>query len=255
MKRLLKFSVFICITLIYCSCNNSGVKTNISSADSLDGKKTDTSKSGKEVPIDCPLKKQGINMNHMKPFADVEKYIEFLERKDRAIWQKPDATIEAMDLKGTETIADIGAGSGYFSFRFASKLPKGKVIAIDVEPEMVRHIHHKTISEKNKNIEVILASGDDPKVPANVNVVFICDVLHHLNNRAKWLTKLNSELNKGTRLILIEFKEGNLPEGPPEKIKITSKEMISSVSGAGFILIKKNTILLPYQNYFEFIKK
>ncbi|MBW2184350.1 MAG: methyltransferase domain-containing protein, partial [Deltaproteobacteria bacterium] len=56
-------------------------------------------------------------------------------------WQRPDAIIEELDLKGDESIADVGAGSGYFSFRFASMLPKGKVYAIDIEPEMIRYIH------------------------------------------------------------------------------------------------------------------
>jgi ubiquinone/menaquinone biosynthesis C-methylase UbiE len=200
------------------------------------------------------MRKYGIDMHNMKPFADVEKYIEFLERKDRAIWQKPDSVVSFMKLKGNETIADIGAGSGYFSFRFANALPKGKVIAIDIEPEMIRHIHHKAMTSKIKNIEVALASADDPKVPDKVDVVFICDVLHHLTNRAKWLAKLYSEVSKGTRLILIEFREGELPQGPPEKMKISSKEMLSVVSGAGFTLIKKDSTLLPYQNYFEFKK-
>jgi ubiquinone/menaquinone biosynthesis C-methylase UbiE len=160
-----------------------------------------------------------------------------------------------MNLKGNETIADVGAGSGYFSFRFASKLPKGKVIAIDIEPEMIRHIHHKVMSSDIKNIEVVLASEDDPKISEKVDMVFICDVLHHLINRADWLKKLSSELNKGTKLILIEFKEGNLPEGPPEKIKISGKEMVELVSGAGFALVEKNVTLLSYQNYFVFKKK
>jgi len=201
------------------------------------------------------MRKYGMDMKNMKPFADVEKYIAFLERKDRAIWQKPDSVVSYMKLKGTETIADIGAGSGYFSFRFANALPKGKVIAIDIEPEMIMHIHHKVKASKINNMEVVLASADDPKVPANVDVVFICDVLHHLANRAKLLSTLYSEINKGTKLILIEFREGNLPQGPPEKMKITSKEMKSSMKDAGFVLIKENKTLLPYQNYFEFEKK
>jgi ubiquinone/menaquinone biosynthesis C-methylase UbiE len=246
MKKLVQLIIFICFTLLYGSCNNSDNKT----VSNLDNNKKEN-----EVPIDCPLRKQGIDMNHMKPFADMEKYIEFLERKDRAIWQRPDTVISSMNLKGTETIADVGAGSGYFSFRFASKLPKGKVIAIDIEPEMIRHIHHKVMSSDIKNIEVVLASEDDPKVSEKVDIVFICDVLHHLKNRAEWLNKLSSEISKGAKLILIEFKEGNLPEGPPEKIKISSKEMLAVVSQAGFTLIRKNTTLLPYQNYFEFEKK
>jgi SAM-dependent methyltransferase len=250
MKRTLQLISLIFITGFYFSCSNSNNKTAKNPGDALD-----TLKKANDVPINCPLAKQGINMDSIKPFAETEKYIEFLERKDREIWQKPDAVIESLKLKGTETIADVGAGSGYFSFRFASKLAHGKVIAIDIDPEMVRYIHHKVMSSNIKNIEVVLALADDPKIPEKVNVVFICDVLHHLKDRTEWLAKLSSEINKGTKLVLIEFKEGNLPEGPPENIKISSKEMISTVGGAGFAFIKKDSTLLPYQNYFEFEKK
>jgi ubiquinone/menaquinone biosynthesis C-methylase UbiE len=250
MKKSFQIISIICLTLLYCSCNNSTKKTAGNSANTVD-----SIKKVKEVPIDCPLAKQGMNMDSLKPFADVEKYIEFLERSDRAIWQKPDTVVLSMGLKGTETIADVGAGSGYFSFRFTDKLPKGKVIAIDIEPEMIRHIHHKVMSSNIKNIEVILASADDPKIPEKVDIVFICDVLHHLKNRDKWLDKLYSEINKGAKLILIEFKEGNLPEGPPENIKISAKEMLTVVKAAGFELIENNTSILPYQNYFVFEKK
>jgi 2-polyprenyl-3-methyl-5-hydroxy-6-metoxy-1,4-benzoquinol methylase len=250
MKRTLQLISLIFITAFYFSCNNSTNKTAKNSGDT--GANT---KKANDVPINCPLAKQGINMDNMKPFAETEKYIEFLERKDREIWQKPDAVMESMKLKGTETIADVGAGSGYFSFRFASKLAEGKVIAVDIDPEMVRYIHHKVMSSNIKNIEVVLASADDPKIPGKADVVFICDVLHHLKDRTEWLAKLSAEIKKGTKLVLIEFKEGNLPEGPPEKMKISAKEMLTSVSGAGFAFIKKDTTLLPYQNYFVFEKK
>lgn len=250
MKSTLLLISLIFITAFYFSCNNSTNKTAKNS-----GNTVDSTKMANDVPINCPLAKQGINIDSMKPFAEVEKYIEFLERKNREIWQKPDAVIESMKLKGKETIADVGAGSGYFSFRFASKLTEGKVIAIDINPEMVRYIHHKVMSSNIKNMEVVLASEDDPKIAEKVDIVFICDVLHHLKNRIDWLAKLSSEINKGTKLILIEFKEGNLPEGPLEKMKISAKEMLTSVSGAGFAFIKKDTTLLPYQNYFVFEKK
>jgi ubiquinone/menaquinone biosynthesis C-methylase UbiE len=233
-------------SVILMSCNSSDTKT----ASTTDSTKNDTS-----VPIDCPMRKYGMDMKNMKPFADVQKYIAFLERADRAIWQKPDSVVSYMNLKGDETIADVGAGSGYFSFRFANALPKGKVVAIDIEPEMIMHIHHKVLASKIKNMEVVLATADDPKVPAKANIVFICDVLHHLTNRAQWLATLYSEITKGTKLILIEFREGDLPQGPPEKMKITSKEMLALMTGAGFTLIKKDSTMLPYQNYFEFEKK
>ena len=205
-----------------------------------------------KTPIDCPLRKKGVGHRHNKPFENTDKYIKFLERKDRIKWQKPDAVIESLNLKGSENIADVGAGSGYFSFRFASVLPQGRIYAIDIEPEIIRYIHHKTVINDIKNIEVILAEPNDPKIPTDSDIVFICDVLHHVENKLLWLKKIYNEVKEGTKLILIEFKEGNLPEGPPEHIKISQNEIISKAMSAGFTRISIDNKLLPYQTILVF---
>ena len=203
-------------------------------------------------PIDCPLRAQGVDMNHLKPFDEVEEYIAFLERPDREIWQRPDAVVDALSLTGTEVIADVGAGSGYFTFRMADALPEGTVRAIDVEPEMLRHIHHKIASSGISNIEVVVASPDDPHVAGDEDLVFICDVLHHVEGREAWLERLYSETKPGARLVLIEFAEGDLPQGPPEALKIPKDSMIRLVSNAGFVLTGDRSDLLPYQNFLVF---
>jgi arsenite methyltransferase len=204
--------------------------------------------------IECPLAKQGIKPDHLRPFEDVEKYIAFLERADRATWQRPDAVISALGLKGDETVADVGAGSGYFSFRLARALPRGSVEAIDVEPEMVRHIHHKAMTEGIHNLHVTLGKPDDPGISANASVVLVCDVLHHVADRPAWLAKLAAEMRSGALLVLIEFKEGPLPEGPPEGAKIAKAELVSLAKHAGLTLAKEEPSLLPYQTFLVFRK-
>jgi ubiquinone/menaquinone biosynthesis C-methylase UbiE len=206
-------------------------------------------------PIDCPLRKQGIDPGHMKPFEDTEKYIAFLERADRAVWQKPDAVVTALGLKGTETVVDIGAGSGYFAFRFAKALPKGKVIATDTEAEMVRHLHHKAMTEGITNLEVRMIQADDPTVPEGSDWVFVCDVLHHVSDRVAWLSKAAKPLKPGAKLALIEFKEGKLPEGPPETMKIPRAELVSVATQAGLALKSEHAELLPYQVFLVFEKR
>jgi 2-polyprenyl-3-methyl-5-hydroxy-6-metoxy-1,4-benzoquinol methylase len=198
-------------------------------------------------PIDCPLRKQGIDPTHMRPFEDVGKYIAFLERADRAAWQKPDEVVAALGLQGVETLFDLGAGSGYFSFRFAKALPSGKVIAADTEAEMIRHVHHRAMSEGVGNVEAKLIQPTDPGVSVAADVVFVCDVLHHVADRPAWLAKLHSEMKSGARLVLIEFKEGNLPEGPPEGAKIPRAQLVELVAKAGFALDSEREDLLPYQ--------
>jgi len=206
-------------------------------------------------PIECPLRKQGINPHELKPFAETQKYIDFLERSDRAAWQKPDAVITELHLSGNEKIVDVGAGSGYFTFRFARAVPKGTVYAIDIEPEMLRHIHHKVMTEGVRNIEVITSTPDDPKVPAGADLVFVCDVLHHVKKPEAWLKKLSMQMKKGARLAVIEFREGDLPEGPPAAVKIPRKKLIEMISENNFKLERDNPDLLPYQTFLMFIKR
>lgn len=205
-------------------------------------------------PIDCPLRKHGIDPTHLRPFDEVEEYIAFLDRPDRAKWQKPDEVVATLGLQGTETVVDLGAGSGYFTFRLAKALPDGKVIASDTEPEMIRHIHHRAMTDKVANVQAELIGPDDPAIPAGVNLVFVCDVLHHVADRAAWLAKLAGEMQPGARLVIIEFKEGDLPQGPPAAAKIPRDQIVRQVTAAGFKLAAEQADLLPYQVLLVFQK-
>ena len=206
------------------------------------------------APIDCPLEKKGVSADALHPFADTEKYIEFLERPDRATWQKPAQVVRALHLSGSETLVDVGAGSGYFTFRFAKALPKGKVVAVDVQPEMVRHVHHKVMTEGIKNVEAVISDPADPGVDPAADIVFVCDVIHHVQGREAWLQKMFSEMKAGAKLVVVEFKEGNLPQGPPESVKIPKAKLTQLVRDAGFVLKSDDPKLLPYQTFLVFQK-
>lgn len=204
-------------------------------------------------PIDCPFAKKGMK-HHMKPFKDIQKYIAMLERPDRAAWQKPDLVVKALKLKGNEKVADVGAGSGYFSFRIAKSLPKGMVYAIDVEPNMLKYIHHNTMMKGIQNVQIVFGEKDDPKVPKGSDLVFICDVLHHIQKRKLWLTRMFQSLKSKAKVVVIEFKEGKLPKGPPEKMKIPKKQLIKMFTSVGFKKTGSQPKLLPYQEFIVFQK-
>ena len=266
----LQLSMFVC-TVLATGCPSRDRSTAVAGATSAHAvtaarsataPATDVGSSGQQAqahdpahpPIDCPLRKLGVDPLHLRPFDDVEKYIAFLEKPERAAWQKPDDVVAALGLKGSETLVDLGAGSGYFTFRFANALPRGKVIAADTEPEMIRHIHHKVMSGGTKNIQVVLAKPADPEVTKDADWVFICDVLHHVPDRAAWLGRISSQMKPGARLALIEFKEGKLPEGPPASAKIPRAQLVSLVTKAGLALDGEKRDILPYQVFLVFRK-
>lgn len=206
------------------------------------------------APIDCPLHRKNVDPAALRPFSETEKWIEFLDKPDRAAWQRPDEVVAALHLAGTETLVDVGAGSGYFTFRFAKALPRGTVVATDIDPEMVRHIHRRVMTEHLSNVRVVLAKPEDPSVPAGADVVFVCDVLHHVQRPEAWLRKAFDEMKPGAKLVVIEFKEGKLPQGPPESLKIPRAQLVGRLQRAGFSLAGDRPDLLPYQTFLTFEK-
>ena len=154
----------------------------------------------------------------------------------------------ALNLKSTDVIADIGAGTGYFARRFANHA--GKVYAVDIDRELL------AIAEKGApaNLTTVLAAPDDPRLPAHsVDIIFICDVLHHIENRAAYYPKLAETLKQGGRIVVIEFYKKDMPIGPPASMKLSDAEVISEFRNAGFTLAKRLDIL-PYQYYLFFDK-
>ena len=123
---------------------------------------------GHQVPIDCPLRKKGIDPHNHKPFKEIEAYIAFLEREDRAEWQKPLQVIEALKLKGDERILDMRVQAADFN---GGKLPEGRVIAADTEPDMVKYIHHKSRTSGIENIEAMIDRFS--RCPRDLDAIFI----------------------------------------------------------------------------------
>jgi ubiquinone/menaquinone biosynthesis C-methylase UbiE len=91
-------------------------------------------------------------------------------------------------------------------------------------------------------------------VPAEADLVFMCDVLHHIQDRPAWLAKLAAQMHKGARLALVEFKEGKLPEGPPEAVKLSRAQLVTLATNAGLVLDGERPDLLPYQTFMVFRK-
>ena len=177
-----------------------------------------------------------------------EEYAKVLEDPSRDDWQKPHDVVMALNLKPTDTIADIGAGTGYFSRRFA--MHAGRVYAVDIDQKLL------DIAGKDApaDLTTLLAASDDPCLPAaSVDIIFFCDVLHHIENRTAYYPKLAKALKPGGRIVVIEFYKKEMPIGPPPSMKLSEAEVIAEFRNAGFTLARRLDIL-PYQ-YFLFFDK
>ena len=187
---------------------------------------------------------------------DPKAYIGALEDPKRDAYQKPHEVIHALGLKPGELIADIGAGSGYFTFHLARHVgAKGKVYAVDISPDMILHINRRIRDTQATNVVSILADPDDPLLPdQSVNRFFICDVWHHVENQTKYLSLLKKMLKPGGEVVIIDFHKKELPVGPPLQIKIAREDMIKQLESNGFRLTKEHTFL-PYQYFLIFAPK
>ena len=126
---------------------------------------------------------------------------------NRDQWQQPQKVIEALALRSGDHVADLGSGSGYFTFRLAAAVgPKGKIYAVDVDREM-NDLVAQTVKEKNiGNVELILARPDDPLLPpTGVDLVFTVNTYHHFENRVAYFQRLRKYLRPGGRIAVIDF--------------------------------------------------
>lgn len=184
---------------------------------------------------------------HHPPSPD--EYAKVLEDPSRDAWQKPHEVVMALGLKATDAIADIGAGTGYFARRFAHHA--GKVYAVDIDAKLLAIAGE----DAPANLETVAAAPDDPRLPEHsVDVIFFCDVLHHIENRAAYYPKLARALKPGGRIVVVDFYKKDTPVGPPPSMKLSEAEVAAEFEKAGFALARRLDIL-PYQYYLVFEKR
>jgi ubiquinone/menaquinone biosynthesis C-methylase UbiE len=184
---------------------------------------------------------------------DSKAYIAMLEDPQRDAYQKPHEVLTALDLKQGETIADIGAGSGYFTLRLAAHVgDTGRVYAVDVAPDMIVHLNRRVRDAGIRNVQTILAAPDDPLLPdASVNRFFLCDVWHHIDDQAKYLGLMKKMLKPGGQVVMIDFQKQETPTGPPLGMRIARETLVAQMQKNGFRLAKEHTFL-PYQYFLVF---
>lgn len=183
--------------------------------------------------------------------GDPTAYMAALDDPARDAWQKPHEVVMALGLAPGMVVADVGAGSGYFTLRFARHVGAGRVLAVDVAPPMLEAVRTRAAAAGLTNVSPVLAAADDPGLPpAGVDLVFICDTWHHVPSRPAYLAKIRAALKPGGRVAIVDFHRG-APVGPPASMTLARADVLAEMQHEGFTLAAEHT-MLPHQYFLVF---
>jgi SAM-dependent methyltransferase len=180
-------------------------------------------------------------------FHGAEGWAAQLDDPARDAWQKPDKVIRALAPAPDAVIADIGAGTGYFSVRLARAVPRGEVIGVDIEPDMVRYLAHRARRDGLANLSAQLGAADDARLARKVDLALLVDTYHHIESREQYFRRLRASLKPGARLAIIDFKRDS-PYGPPASMRVPRAQAERELARAGFQLVARHDFL-PYQYF------
>ena len=188
--------------------------------------------------------------DHMQHrFDDPAKFAKSFDDPQRDAWQMPARVINELRLTEGMAVADIGAGTGYFTMRLAKVSPKLTVYAADIEPSMVDHLKTRAAAE-HLNVVPVLAAASGPNLPKPVDVVLVVDTYHHLPSRPAYFRDLRKSLTPGGRVVIIDFRK-DAPEGPPVHFRFTPEQIEAEMTQAGFRLESRHDFL-PRQHFLIF---
>ena len=190
---------------------------------------------------------------HEHRFSDAEKWARVFDDPERDAWQKPHQVIEALALKPDAVVADLGAGTGYFSVRLARMVPKGRVYAVDVEPDMVKYLKERAAREKLEHMIALAAAPGDARLPAKADLVLLVDVYHHIGERERYFRSLADSLKPGGRLAVIDFRLDS-KRGPPRDARVAPQRVKAELKAAGYTLAAEHAFL-PDQYFLVFARR
>ena len=180
---------------------------------------------------------------------------DWLERPEREQEENVSQAIENMDIQPDNRIADIGAGSGYYTFRMARKAPRGKVFAVDIQPEMLDIMNRRIEREAIENVELIRGSETSPKLEAgSVDLVTMVDVYHELSYPRETMRNIVNALKPGGRFVLLEYRMED-PSVPIKPLhKMSEAQAVREMRSVG-LRLRENVDNLPWQHCMVFIKE
>ena len=180
------------------------------------------------------------------------------EAEDRGSWQMTPEILDALQLEPGMSVAEVGAGTGYFTRRIASRVAPGKVLAVDIVPEFLAELGSRAEAEGIDNIETILGELDDPLLPPDsVDLIFLGDSYHHFGEPVAMLEHMRAALRPGGRMAIVDWERAPNPSFEASgldwesHIRLGSQGVIEEVSGHGFRLVERPDFL-EWQFYLIF---
>jgi predicted methyltransferase len=170
-----------------------------------------------------------------------------LEQPDRTLWHKPDLIMDAVHVAERSTVADIGAGSGWFTIRLAQRVgPKGMVYAQDVQRIMLDAIKRRVQREGFENVTTVQAHGNDPNLPARtLDAILMVDAYQEVDNRVEYLRNLANALKPTGRIGIVNWKPGRGGPGPDASERVAQSVVEADAAAAGLKVLDHED--LPYQ--------
>ncbi|MGA7414625.1 MAG: class I SAM-dependent methyltransferase [Bryobacteraceae bacterium] len=180
---------------------------------------------------------------------------DWLERSEREQEEQPEKALDAFNLKPGMMVGDIGAGTGFYSIRIAKLIgPTGRVYANDIQPQMLQRLNANAALSKVSNIETVLGTESNPKLPANeLDLVILVDVYHEFSRPQRMLDRIRESLKPDGRLVLLEYRkeDPSVPIRPEHKMSVS--EVKAEITPEGF-LFEKTVETLPWQHIIIFRK-
>ncbi len=167
-------------------------------------------------------------------FTNAEKWSKRFDNPERDAWQKPAEVVAAMKIAPGMTVADVGAGTGYFMKYLSDAVgPKGTVLELDIEPDMVRFLGERAKKNNLTNVKAQQVKVDDPVLPAGgVDRILIVDTWHHIPDRGAYAAKLAAALRPGGAVYVVDFPL-DAPHGPPPPHRLAPKTVIDELTAGG----------------------
>jgi predicted methyltransferase len=169
-----------------------------------------------------------------RDFKGAEEWAKVFDDPARDAWQRPEEVLSMLQVKPKMTVADVGAGTGYFVGRLSSKVgPAGFVIATDVEPDMIRYLDQRATRESWPNVRAALVGAGDPGLGvATVDRILVVDVWHHVDDRRAYAAKLAAALRPGGVIAVVDFDK-DAKHGPPPEHRLAPEIVIEELRSAG----------------------